>query len=322
MKLTRRGYAVLCVVVVAVSLAQAFTPRALNAVAAPLVIALVVGAIQVRRASEISMTVDGGRPGFPDERRTRQLTIEGSGLARIHAPVATGLSGEVAETLETLPVRIDQTYTLRDRGIVAHPPISIVQRDSLGLVATTQTVDPDDTQTVYPATVDVGRFRAPGVFGDNRGHGRQAFDSLREYVPGDPLRDVHWKTSAKYDDFLVMEFGAEEFRETVTIAGIAESGRADGMASVTASIALRVLEAGRPVSVVVSDGTVEAGKGDEQRTAVLELLARTDGGSVSTEAVENADVVVRSTDEETTVRVGERTVGLGSPHDRGGGVPA
>ena len=41
--------------------------------------------------------------------------------------------------------------------------------------------------------------------------------SIREYIPGDSLRQMHFKLSAKFDDLYVKEYEAEETQEQILI---------------------------------------------------------------------------------------------------------
>jgi hypothetical protein len=55
--------------------------------------------------------------------------------------------------------------------------------------------------------------------------------------------------------------------------------------------------------VAAPGGATDEGRGDEQRTEVLELLARTNAGEVADAHRDRADVLVTAGSEGTTVRV-------------------
>jgi uncharacterized protein (DUF58 family) len=311
MRLTRRGWTALVIAGLAVALAWLFSPRGLNAVAAPLVVALAVGAIQVWRAPAPAVESEGVAAGTPGEERTRTLSVSGGGLARVTATLPDGLTGEVVDDLVALPDTIEQHCRLATRGVYEFEPVAVTQRDSLGLVATRRSLSTDDEVVVYPETYALGGHPAlADLFREEYTAERQAFDSLREYVPGDPLRNVHWKSSAKYDDYLVMEFDPDDHHETVVVAADADEGAADEMASAAASVAVAALDAGRGVEVVVPGGRVGPGTGAAQREAVLELLARTGPGTLDAETRARADVAIQADDAGTTVQVGETRVSL------------
>jgi uncharacterized protein (DUF58 family) len=144
------------------------------------------------------------------------------------------------------------------------------------------------------------------LFTDELASERQEFDRLREYEPGDPLKNVHWKSSAKRDDLLVMEFAAAEQQETIDIAAEATKGHADEMAAAATTLALHALEAGLTVGLTVPDGTIRPGEGDEHRKALLRLLARTGAGHLPAETRTGADIVVTVDSVGRTVRLADR----------------
>lgn len=309
MRPTRRGWAAIALVALALTLAQLFSPRSLNAVAAPLLVGLAVGAAQVARAPRPTLTADAPRPGFPGDTRRRQLRIDGGGLARVRAPLVDGLTGADVDRLVALPATVESEYDLAQRGVCDHGSVTVVQRDSLGLLARRTVLTPAETQVVYPALYDLGAPGAvPDVLSAERAAERGSFDALREYAPGDPLRDVHWKTSAKHGDLLVMEFADESATEPLTIAAEAAAGAADEMASTAATLAVLALERGRSVSLAVPEGSVDADPGD--RATVLALLARTGAGRVAPAVHDRADVSITARPAETTVTVGGRSLSL------------
>ena len=142
---------------------------------------------------------------------------------------------------------------------------------------------------------------------------RQAFDGLREYAPGDPLRDVHWKSSAKRGDgeLVVKEFVGETTRGTVSIAASAATGHADDMASAAASATLLAMDAGYSVQVACPAGELPAGHGDDHRRHVLELFARTGAGYADERAREAADVAIEADGDGVSVAVEGRRHRLG-----------
>ncbi|PSP60117.1 hypothetical protein BRC73_03880, partial [Halobacteriales archaeon QH_7_66_37] len=150
-----------------------------------------------------------------------------------------GTSEERVDATVTLPHTFDLETTLEQRGLYDVGPPTIRQRGPLGLVE--RRIDTTETSTlvVYPERYGLAR---DGVFSrffaDELETERQEFDRLREYTPGDPLRHIHWKSSAKHDEFLVMEFAPTRRTETVTIAASSTPGYADEMARASATFAV------------------------------------------------------------------------------------
>lgn len=305
MRLTRRGWAAVGVVALAVLLGWQFGSRSLNAIAAPLLGALVVAVVQLARTSEPSVDLRSPEAGFPDQTRPLSLTVEGSGLAVVSVSMPDGISATRIETAVSLPRTFEQRVELQSRGIHTIGPVAVTQRDALGLVERT-TEEPEGADVVvYPRRYDAPRERTLArLFDDEFEAERQEFDRLREYVPGDPLRNVHWKSSAKHDEFLVMEFSSADRTDTVTVAATSEPGVADEMASAALTVVELALDAHLDVEMRVSEETIPAAHGGTHRKQIRRLLARTEGGSLPDEAIESADVAVIARADGTTIRAG------------------
>jgi uncharacterized protein (DUF58 family) len=140
---------------------------------------------------------------------------------------------------------------------------------------------------------------------------RSEFEGLREYVSGDSLRDIHWKSTAKRVALVIAEFGDEVDENAVTIAAsTAASGgsepptraktsrAADAMAEAVASIALPLLAEGVPVTVSLPDDELTVGPGEDGRVTLLERLARVGPGR---SGAKDADIFVRAGFDETRV---------------------
>jgi uncharacterized protein (DUF58 family) len=219
-------------------------------------------------------------------------------------------SGPGVETINAdaqLPGDSSYEYqlTLLERGEWPLGPAIVRQRDTLGLVG--RTIESPRTMPVlvYPAVRPIAdRTVFSGLVEKAGSRDRDAFDRLREYSSGDSLRDINWKASARRaaDEFVVTEFAAED-DGGITIACEATDGYSTTMASAAASVALYLLKAGVIVDLAAPNGAVKPGRGDEQRKAVLELLARAQAGSVTEAQITDADIIVTAAADETTVNV-------------------
>ncbi|MEF8782186.1 MAG: DUF58 domain-containing protein [Haloarculaceae archaeon] len=311
MRLTKRGWAAATLVALAIALAGAFGERSLNAVAAPTLTALVVAAIAVWRADRPTVEYDAPRPGFPGEERTLEFTIEGEGLATVRQPLPEGLTARPVDATVSLPHDFEQALTLEARGVYEIGPPEIRQRDPLGLVERRVDVTAGVDLLVYPQVYALVDSTLGGLLSDLSTAERQEFDRLREYTPGDPLRNVHWKSSAKRDDFLVMEFAPTERTETVHVAAGADEDRADRMAAAAATVVFAALDAGLKIELTTPDGHLPPGSGDTHRENALRLLARSEGGPVAQSDRAEADVVVTARTDSTVVNLpgGRRSLG-------------
>jgi uncharacterized protein (DUF58 family) len=301
MRLTARGWTAVGLVALAVVLAWAFGERSLNAVAAPTLAALVVAGLSVWRSDPPTVEYGVPRPGFPDDERSLRIDVDGDGLASVRYSPPPGLSARQIDATVALPRTFERTVTLAARGVHDLGAPVVGQRDPLGLVERRTEAEAGGTLLVYPRVYALADATLGGLFSDRATAERQEFDRLREYVPGDPLKNVHWKSSAKRDDFLVMEFAPTDRTESITVAATAEEGCADAMADATATVALAALDAGLSVELVVPEGHLPPGKGETHREDLLRLLAETGHGTVEPADAENADVLVESGPESTLV---------------------
>jgi uncharacterized protein (DUF58 family) len=254
--------------------------------------------IQVHRPGAPTLERWSTRLGFVGEGDTISLSVGGNGIARLTDARPSGVGGP--GTVRTgLPATIRFDLTYEQRGEHRLGPVDVTLTDALGLVITRKTVDVTDDVLVYPS---VYRLGGPDGFMQTLApdsDDQQTFDSLREYAPGDPLRDIHWKSSAKRDELLVAEFDEPTGSRQLWVGARATDGHADAMAAAAATVAAGALREGFAVGLAVPGGTVPPGYGDAHRTRLLETLARTPGG----EPERDADVLVSADNGGTTVTV-------------------
>lgn len=113
-------------------------------------------------------------------------------------------------TLELLPNR---------RGYIHFNRSRIARVDPLGLIRSIKTRPNEDSLLVLPKTYDMppvnlkgkrkyqqGGMNLASAVGDS-----QEFMSLRDYIPGDPMRAIHWRSFAKTGHPVVKEFQDEFF---------------------------------------------------------------------------------------------------------------
>ena len=327
--MTRRGRIVVGICVLAVVMALVAGTRSLNAVVLPGVVALAAGYYQVARVENLAVRRTPPADGFVGETGEVALAFHGGDPG---APVSHAFPASVSDSLDeglsgpAMPIEttvgaeqrhegeprdgVSYRVRYRDRGVRRFGPVTVRATDVFGLFERRTVVGGSDTAMAYPpchpiSTAFRRRLRAADAVGTSRR--REEFDRLREYARGDPLRDVHWSSTAKHDEIVVKEFAAETARSRVLIAGETVGGRAgdDELATATASLALALLTDGVPVDVSLPAGEVAAEPGRRGRRAVLELAARTGPGTVATD---DADVRVVADADEARYEVGDRTV--------------
>ena len=348
---TRRGYAILAVGTGALVAGAVFGPRTLDAVVLPIAVALVAAVVQVWRTPEpsierrlppadevgttgvVELVLDAPDP-YPATVRDRLPTGVRSETGDADGETATvddetttagGREAVIEATVGGDAVAYEVTPTRRGEHELG--PASVVATDVLGLVERTHEVETRDGLVAFPRVRSLsGAVRADlrAVSRSRSAAGRDEFDGLREYVRGDALRDVHWKSSAKRDDLVVREFTADADPERVTVAAgtvtdrargdeertenggertendsewTENDGAADAMAEAAASVCLTLVRDGAGVTMVTPSGTVEATAGRHRE--LLDHLAVVEGGAVPTGA---ADVEIVAGTDSTTVR--------------------
>ena len=107
------------------------------------------------------------------------------------------------------------------RGVVGVGPASTIRGDALGLVRRVQTWSETTELYIHPRTVAMSASTI-GFIRDIEGATTQdlssadvSFHALREYVPGDDRRAVHWRSTARTGKLMVRQF--EETRSHLLI---------------------------------------------------------------------------------------------------------
>lgn len=332
--LTIRGWTVVAVVLVAVAMSQWFGPRALNAVVVPLGVVLLAGLAAVVRADRPYVDRHPVPDGFIGEHRRVEVAIESGGpiAATVRDTVGEGLSateGPIAETTLEGDETVAYDVQLERRGDNRVGPLSIVVQDILGLVERPFEYEEITPALVYPYVRDLGRGSATdlqALTGLADRHDQREFDYLREYRHGDSLRDVHWKSAAKRpgDQLTVVEYADDENGSAVTVAaeclphgfdGATDRGstdRVDEMAAAAASVVTYLLERGTTVGIALPNESRPPGAGRTHHRELLRLLALAEPGELPERTRRDADVLVRTEADETTIVVEGREI----PFDR------
>ncbi|MBV1854516.1 DUF58 domain-containing protein [Catellatospora tritici] len=155
------------------------------------------------------------------ESSTVTLTVRNTSRLGAATLIAHDRCGRADQPARTVPVPLLRLRPGRDtdisypvptdrRGIVEVGPLQVVRRDPLGLITATRSHGGTSRIWVYPRThpiraVPAGISRSLDGRLDRVPHGAITFDTLREYVIGDELRHVHWRTSAKVGELMVRE---------------------------------------------------------------------------------------------------------------------
>ncbi|MEU4782666.1 DUF58 domain-containing protein [Micromonospora sp. NPDC023633] len=235
------------------------------------------------------------------------LTVRNAGRLRAASLVAEDRCGDRAVPVPLLRLRPGRDTTVRyevptaRRGVVPVGPLRVTRRDPLGLVALARPYGGTVPVWVHPRVhplnaVPTGAGRSLDGRVDKVPHGSITFDSLREYVVGDELRRVHWRTSARVGELMVRENVDTSLPRIVVLldnrAG-AHPQRLDGVAEsfesaceAAASVLVAAYREALPVVlllVVPEPAGTPAGGGDAAGHGPLDRLAAAglaDGGDL------------------------------------------
>jgi hypothetical protein len=150
------------------------------------------------------------------EPATMTLTVHNTSRVRAANLVATDRCGPDAVPVPLLRLRPGRDTTARypvptsRRGVVAVGPLRVTRGDPLALITLARTYGGTASVWVHPRihllrAVPAGMARSLDGRIDKVPQGTITFDSLREYVIGDELRRVHWRSSAKVGELMVRE---------------------------------------------------------------------------------------------------------------------
>lgn len=134
---------------------------------------------------------------------------EAAGVAVLDTPVYFPYVAKKSHVQQNVPI------TFARRGMYRQDAFSIVTRFPFGFLQKSHRVELRTEVLVYPSVEPTGDFFEvlPGLHGVleslNKGRGQDLY-ALRDYVPTDSVRHVHWKASARLGSLMVREFTREE----------------------------------------------------------------------------------------------------------------
>lgn len=206
------------------------------------------------------------------------------------APDALGESTRLTVTLsrgvsDTL-TRLSYTITPAVRGRHHIGPLTARFSDPLGMAEYERDLAGRSVLLVLPRVTPLrglpaGLGRGEGESGSTglrRGPGER--DALvREYQPGDPLRTVHWRSTARRDELMV-RLEERPWHGGVTVMidrrslahrGVGRHSSLEWAVEVVASVCIHLISRGRKVTLIGEDGVVLATGRDSD--ALLDSLA-------------------------------------------------
>ena len=202
------------------------------------------------------------------------------------------LPGYRVDWVASVDANNHQTYhaagRCQHRGVFTIGPWELRTGDPLGLFRVTIKYPETRSILVYPRAMvlpdlHLPRGDAPGAARTNRRtmHTTTTVASARPYVPGDPLRSIHWRQTARQGEFMVKEFDLEPSGDLWIVLDLDAAVQAgDGAAStleyaitLTASLATQMLAENRRVGLASQGYLVPPQSGQLQLWRILEVLA-------------------------------------------------
>ena len=152
----------------------------------------------------------------------------------------------------------------RDRGVFIIGPCLIKGADLLGLFPWKKIVDIETKVIVYPSTYPLGLNFTSGLPSGNLKTFDPVFEdvtrfrSIREYIPGDELKRVHWKVSAKIGKLYSKEFMPSLFSPALILLDLTQDHyaiklrgqRAERVVETAASLIFHFLENKQEIGLV------------------------------------------------------------------------
>ena len=287
--------------------------QALGAVIAVLVVAAIwsavsLGGIAVRR----DLDADRAQAG---DLLTERLTIwNRSRVPKWWLEITdhSSLPGHDASQAVRIGPRGERTWEARTRcvrrGAYRLGPLTVATSDPLGIFFRRRLLAINHEVVIYPRLVDVSAMRPPagrlprGAAASRRllAHSTSS-STVREYVAGDPMARISWRTTARTGRLMTKEFESEASADLWVLVDLERLDRGTGagdvqftgdgglpsregdrrateetIVSLAASLALEALGEGRAVGMICSGGQavlMQPERGDRQRTRILETLA-------------------------------------------------
>ena len=282
--LTGRGQLLLGLGLVSAGAGWGLDQPAVVAVAVALILLPVLGLITVRRSRFVlgsARTVSPTRLPFGAEGEVL-LTVENgsrlpSGSLLLEDRVPASLGTSVHLVLDRIPSRAQRAvhYPIegRQRGRARVGPLTVVVTDPFGTASLTRAFEATTPVLVTPQVVPLGNgggSLSAGGRGETmlRSIAARGNDDLlpREHRPGDDMRRIHWRATARHGDLMVRR-EEQSWHSTITVLlddrahaheGAGAGSTFEWAVSAAASVAVHFQGLGWRVTVLSTTGRVLA----------------------------------------------------------------
>lgn len=190
----------------------------------------------------------------------------------IEVPVGAGLT-EVAVPGLARGATSEQTFSVPStrRGVVPVGPARAVRADPIGIVRREVVWGDAVELVVHPRTIGIPSM-STGLIRDLEGNPTRdlatndvSFHALREYVPGDERRYIHWRSTARTGRYMVRQFEETRRSHLVIALSLSTSDYAteeefELAVSVAGSLGTRAIRDARSLTMVVGESTPDFAK--------------------------------------------------------------
>ncbi len=206
--------------------------------------------------------------------------------AVVEVPVGDALAAVTMPSLSKGAIFThDFAVPTQRRGVVTLGPAKTVRADPIGLVRREKVWTDAQELFVHPRTIGVPSTTT-GFIRDLEGNPTRqisdsdvSFHALREYVPGDERRYIHWKSTARTGRYMVRQFEETRRSHLVIALSLASADYANPeefelAVSVAGSLGVRAIRDAREVAVVVGERTPDFAKRKLFAVSHLSTLTR------------------------------------------------
>ncbi len=249
----------------------------LGAAALVLLIALLLAVVFVlgRPAYRVEVAVASARVVVGEqavgELRIHSAGSRPSGAGLVELPVGHATASFAVPRLAP-GAEHDELFTIptQRRAVLTLGPVRSVRQDPLGLLRRQLDWTRPEPIFVHPRTVRLAND-STGLLRDLEGlttreisNDDVAFHALRSYEPGDDLRRVHWRSTARTNQLMIRQFEETRRAQLVIVVSTNPADYADDEElelgiSIAASLAVSAVLDGKEAAVVASDTVIAAG---------------------------------------------------------------
>lgn len=217
------------------------------------------------------------------------LTVRNNSSRRIGASRAVEPAGphEIVVPVPGLPAGSGRTVRYRlptdRRCVLPVGPLRVERSDPFVLVRHRRDVGAATTLFVHPRRYRLVRLPSTllrsldGPTSDRAPRGSVVFHAIREYVPGDDRRHIHWRSTAKTGDLKVRQFVDTSKPDVTVVLDDAQARHSaesfEQSIEAVASLMVSTLDAGFPTRLILASGREFVPGGPHPSQMLLDHLA-------------------------------------------------